>query len=101
MDLIFLDSNYSEIIESKLIESYHAEGVNEDMDLVDRFFMSGFSNIEREKPKLLEELKQIDNKIVEDKMKLFLDSLFNENREVFHSLKQSGFLIKIIFLKLC
>lgn len=94
MDLIFLDSNYSEIIESKLIESYHAEGVNEDMDLVDRFFMSGFSNIEREKPKLLEELKQIDNKIVEDKMKLFLDSLFNENREVFHSLKQSGFLIK-------
>lgn len=94
MDLIFLDSNYSEIIESKLIESYHAESVNEDMDLVDRFFMSGFSNLEREKPKLLEEFKQIDNKIVEDKMKLFLDSLFNENHEVFHSLKQSGFLIK-------
>lgn len=93
MDLIFLDSNYSEIIESKLIESYYAESVNDDMDLVDRFFMSGFSNIKEEKPKLFEEFKQIDNKIVEDKMKLFLDSLFNENYEVFRRLKQSGFLI--------
>lgn len=94
MDLMFLDKNYSEIIESKLIDLYHSESVNDDMDLVDRFFMSGFSNIKKEKPKLLEEFKQIDNKIVEDRMKLFIDSLFNENYEVLRNLKQSGFLIK-------
>ncbi|TQA66487.1 hypothetical protein FKZ12_11130, partial [Enterococcus faecalis] len=94
MDLMFLDKNYSEIIESKLIDLYHSESVNNDMDLVDRFFMSGFSNIKKEKPKLLEEFKKIDNKIVEDRMKLFIDSLFNENYEVLRNLKQSGFLIK-------
>lgn len=94
MDLMFLDKNYSEIIESELIDLYHSESVNDDMDLVDRFFMSGFSNIKKEKPKLLEEFKQIDNKIVEDRMKLFIDSLFNENYEVLRNLKQSGFLIK-------
>ncbi|EKJ3575936.1 hypothetical protein PID85_002518, partial [Enterococcus faecalis] len=53
-----------------------------------------FSNIKKEKPKLLEEFKKIDNKIVEDRMKLFIDSLFNENYEVLRNLKQSGFLIK-------
>ncbi|MFS1234481.1 P-loop NTPase fold protein [Enterococcus lactis] len=94
MDLIFLDGNYSEIIESKLIDLYHSESVKDGMDSVDRFFMSGFSNIKKEKPKMLEAFRQIDNKIVEDKMKTFLESLFNENYEVLRNLKQSGFLIK-------
>lgn len=94
MDLIFLDGNYSDIIESKLIDLYHSESVKDGMDSVDRFFMSGFSNIKKEKPKMLEAFRQIDNKIVEDKMKTFLESLFNENYEVLRNLKQSGFLIK-------
>ncbi|SLM97417.1 hypothetical protein FM106_13980 [Brachybacterium faecium] len=92
MGLIFLDSNYSEIIESKLIDSYQSASVNDDIDLVDVSFMSGFSNIKNEKPKLLEEFRQIDNKIIEEKMKIFLESLFNENNEVLRNLKQSGLL---------
>ncbi|EGO6085521.1 P-loop NTPase fold protein [Enterococcus faecalis] len=94
MDLMFLNKNYSEIIESRLIDLYHSESVKGSMDSVDRFFMSGFSNIKKEKPKMLEAFRQIDNKIVEDKMKTFLESLFNENYEVLRNLKQSGFLIK-------
>ncbi|MEI5995280.1 P-loop NTPase fold protein [Candidatus Enterococcus mansonii] len=101
MDLMFLDSNYSEIIESKLKELYYLNGKDEEIDLIDNFFMSGFDNIEREKPKLYEAFKQIDNKITEDKMKDFLDSLFTQNYEVLRSMKQSGFLLNSNILKLC
>jgi hypothetical protein len=94
MDLIFLDNNYSRIIESKLLDLYHSESVNDNWDSVDIFSMSGFSNIKNEKPELFDAFKKIDNEIVEEKMKIFLDSLFNEKYEVLRNLKQSGFLIK-------
>lgn len=93
MDLLFLDNNYSEIIENKLKELYLLVAADESIDLVDRFFMSGFTNIKQEKPKLVEAFKQIDNQITEDKIKIFLDSLFNEKYEVLRSMKQSGFLL--------
>jgi len=94
MNLLFLDSNYSEIIESKLTDLYYFESLNDDTDLADRFFMSGFSNVKQEKNELFEALKQIDNKKVKDKMETFLDSLFNEDYEVLRNMKKSQFLLK-------
>ncbi|EIX0501530.1 hypothetical protein MGY74_002530 [Enterococcus faecalis] len=93
MDLLFLDNNYSKIIESKLKELYYLIGKEEDIDLIDDFFMAGFSNIKQEKPELYEAFKQIDARIIDDKMKNFLDSLFNQNYEVLRSMKQSSFLL--------
>lgn len=94
MGLMFLDSNYSEIIENKLIALYCYESLNDDTDLVDRFYRSGFSNVKQEKSELFKAFKQIDNKKVKDKMKMFLDGLFNEDYEVLRNMKQSVFLLK-------
>lgn len=94
MGLMLLDSNYSEIIENKLIALYCYESLNDDTDLADRFYRSGFSNVKQEKSELFKAFKQIDNKKVKDKMKMFLDGLFNEDYEVLRNMKQSGFLLK-------
>lgn len=94
MNLMLIDSNYSEIIDSKLIDLYRSEGVNNYIDLADTFYLSGFSNIKQEKSELFEEFEKIDKEINEDKMEMFLDSLFNGDHEILSDLKESGFLIK-------
>lgn len=93
MGLMLLDNDYSEIIESKLTDIYISVATGESVNLVDSFFMSGFENIKKEKPKLLEAFKRIDNQIDTDKIKKFLDSLFNENYEELRTMKQNGFLL--------
>lgn len=94
MDLMFLDSDYSEIIETKLKQKYLSIDPGEDIDLVDEFFISGFSDIKHEKPEFFEQFKLIDNQRNIDKTKYFLDCLFNEKNEELIPLRRNGFLME-------
>lgn len=90
MDLVLIDDNYIDLIESKIIESYSNNGQN--IDILEEFFMKGINNIKSERPKFYKRLKNVEEQRKTDDINNFVETLFTEGIDSIVEQVRSGLL---------
>lgn len=90
MDLVLIDDNYIDLIESKIIESYSNNGQN--IDILEEFFMKGINNIKSERPEFYKRLKNVEEQRKTDDINNFVETLFTEGIDSIVEQVRSGLL---------
>ncbi|EOE09404.1 P-loop NTPase fold protein [Enterococcus faecalis] len=94
MDLVLVDDNYDnyiDIIESKIIESYSND--NQNIDMLEKFFMRGINNIKSERPEFYKRLKKVEEQRKTSDINRFIETLFTEGIASIVEQVRSGLLI--------
>ncbi|EOT49444.1 MULTISPECIES: P-loop NTPase fold protein [Enterococcus] len=89
INLMFLEDDYLETIETKMLNTYNSEDLEINENVADIFFLSGFTNIKVENPDLFEKFEKIKNKKYEKKAEVFIINLFDDNHEEVRKYKRS------------
>ncbi|WP_420720700.1 P-loop NTPase fold protein [Enterococcus faecalis] len=91
MDLVLIDDNYIDLIESKIIESYSNNDQN--IDMHEEFFMKGINDIKSERPEFYKRLKKVEEQRKTDDINNFIETLFTEGIDSIVEQVRSGLLI--------